>query len=117
MSNQREAIPPKHDNQIQENAGAPRSLVSARFQTIADWFFGYDFFISYCWKDGRKYAVELNRQLGEYGFNCFLDSSDYAKGDNWRKQGERALRKTTRLILIGTPAAHHSEPVKTELRI
>ncbi len=84
---------------------------------IADFLFGYDFFISYCWADGRKYAVALQKRLNALGFNCFLDSSDYAKGDNWRQQGRRALKKTSRLILVGTPKALESEPVANELRI
>ena len=69
------------------------------FRRIADFLFGYDFFISYCWADGRQYAVALQNRLNALGFNCFLDSSDYAKGDNWRQQGRRALKKTSRLIL------------------
>lgn len=58
-----------------------------------DYLFGYDFFISYCWSDGRKYALKLHEQLSNIGFRCFLDSSDYAKGDNWRNQGSKALKK------------------------
>jgi len=86
-------------------------------QRVADFMFGYDFFISYCWADGRHYANELQRKLEGQGFKCFLDSSDYAKGDNWRAAGQRALKKTSRLILVGTPKAVLSEPVANELRI
>ena len=87
------------------------------FQRFADFLFGFDFFISYCWADGREYAVQLQKRLEERGFQCFLDSSDYAKGDNWRAAGRRALKKTSRLILVGTPKAVLSEPVANELRI
>lgn len=87
------------------------------FGRLSDFVFGYDFFISYCWADGRDYAVALAKQLQEQGFECFLDSSDYAKGDNWRDQGRRALKKTSRLILVGTPKALLSEPVQHELEI
>lgn len=84
---------------------------------LINFVFGYDFFISYCWIDGRDYAVALARQLQDQGFECFLDSSDYAKGDNWKDQGRRALKKTSRLILVGTPKALVSEPVQHELEI
>lgn len=84
---------------------------------LNDYVFGYDYFISYCWADGRQYAVELAKRLQEQGFECFLDSSDYAKGDNWREQGRRALRKTARLVLIATPKAFASEPVAREVEI
>lgn len=99
-----------HNNQREKDS---RSL----FRQAVDWVFGYDFFISYCWADGREYALALERKLEAQGFNCFLDSSDYAKGDDWRQQGRRALKKTSRLILIGSPAALGSEPVQNELRI
>lgn len=87
------------------------------FQRLADWLFGYDFFISYTWSDGRKYALQLKERLEDSGFKCFLDSSDYAKGDNWREQGRRALKRTSRLVLVGTPNVLQSEPVENELRI
>ncbi len=92
-------------------------MASTLIRKIFDYLFGYDFFISYCWKDGREYALELNKKLESYGFKCFLDSSEYAKGDNWREQGSRALKKTSRLILVGTPFALDSEPVLAEVRI
>ncbi|MFM9115816.1 MAG: hypothetical protein ACKOU6_06595, partial [Planctomycetota bacterium] len=41
---------------------------------------GYDFFISYCWADGRVYALALNSELKKRGFRSFLDSEDYEKG-------------------------------------
>ena len=80
-----------------------------------DFLFGYDYFISYAWVDGRDYAVALARELAAMGFECFLDSKDYAKGDNWRLAGRRAIRKTARLILVGSPGALVSEPVLREL--
>ncbi|MGB8170496.1 MAG: hypothetical protein WCF18_23535, partial [Chthoniobacteraceae bacterium] len=39
------------------------------FERVADFLFGFDFFISYCWADGRHYATELQRKLEEQGFN------------------------------------------------
>jgi WD40 repeat protein len=85
------------------------------FQRVADSLFGYDYFISYAWADGRAYAVALARELQQMGFECFLDSKDYAIGDDWRAAGRRAIRKTSRLILVGSPGALASEPVLREL--
>lgn len=85
--------------------------------SVADYLFGYDFFISYSWSDGRHYAVQLHHELTKLGFACFLDSKDYAKGDNWREKGIRYLRKTSRLILIGSEGALTSAPVKAELEL
>ena len=84
-------------------------------QSLADFVFGYDFFISYAWADGRPFALSLQKQLVQRGFDCFLDSSEYAAGDNWDLVGARAIRKTSNLILVGTPAALESRPVKLEV--
>ena len=47
------------------------------FQNIAgrlvDVIFGYDFFISYTWADGSKYAHSLCEKLKAQGFTVFLD--------------------------------------------
>jgi WD40 repeat protein len=80
-----------------------------------DFCLGFDFFISYAWKDGRTYALALEAALKDHGFECFLDSKHYAKGDDWRLVGRMALRRTSRLILVCTPAALESEPVLREV--
>jgi len=43
-----------------------------------DAVFGYDFFISYSWLDGRTYAAALMRRLELQGFQVFLDRNNYA---------------------------------------
>src|SRR4029453_13798554 len=90
-----------------------------RFQDIAgrlvDIIFGYDFFVSYTWADGSKYAHSLYEKLKAQGFTVFLDEEEYARGDNWTLLGRRALKKTRQLALIVTPRVHKSEPVLKEL--
>jgi TIR domain len=86
-------------------------------EKIQDWLFGRDFFISYRWEDGRPYAVQLTEKLRERGYNCFLDSDSYLKGDLWPRVGERELKKTARLVLVGTPKVHDSKPVARELKV
>jgi hypothetical protein len=87
------------------------------WQRLVDSCFGYDFFVSYAWADGRTYAVQLTKKLEAMGFECFLDSAKYAKGDNWKLAGQRALRKTSRLVLVVSPRAHESKPVLREVQI
>src|SRR6266545_807313 len=90
-----------------------------RFQDIAgrlvDVIFGYDFFVSYTWADGSKYAHSVYEKLKAQGFTVFLDEEEYARGDNWTLLGRRALRKTRQLILVATPKVHASGPVLKEL--
>jgi len=74
-------------------------------QQIGDWVFGYDFFISYRWSDGRIYAINLAKALKKKGYDCFLDTEDYLPGANWIVGGEIAIKKTTRLIYICTQDA------------
>jgi WD40 repeat protein len=91
-----------------------------RFQKITgrlvDVIFGYDFFVSYTWADGSKYADSLYKKLTAQGFTVFLDKKDYARGDNWTLLGRRALKKTRQLILVATPKVHESGPVLKELK-
>src|SRR6266550_9185230 len=82
---------------------------------LVDVIFGYDFFISYTWADGSKYADSLYEKLKAQGFTVFLDREEYARGDNWTLLGRRALRKTKQLILVATPKVHASGPVLKEL--
>src|SRR5437762_3046736 len=82
---------------------------------LVDVVFGYDFFVSYTWADGSKYAHSLYEKLTAQGFTVFLDKKDYAHGDNWTLLGRRALKKTRQLILVATPKVHESEPVLKEL--
>src|SRR5262245_36207471 len=82
---------------------------------LVDVIFGYDFFVSYTWADGSKYADSLHEKLKAQGFTVFLDKEEYTRGDNWSLFGRRALRKTKQLILVATPKVHESVPVLKEL--
>jgi len=90
-----------------------RSLV----RRLLDFVFGYDFFISYSWSDGAAYATALASRLEADRFAVFLDRTDYASGDNWKKVGAWTLRRTGQLILVGSPAAVRSDPVLHEVEI
>jgi WD40 repeat protein len=79
-------------------------------ERILDWFYGYDYFICYRWSDGRLYALALAQRLKKEGFDCFLDSASYVKGDNWKRVGERSLKRTSRLVLVGSPEAVRPTP-------
>jgi WD40 repeat protein len=84
---------------------------------LADLIFGYDFFISYRWTDGQAYAAALSRALETMGFECFLDREDYVAGDDWKKIGAWTLRRTSYLVLVGSPGALTSKPVLREVRL
>jgi WD40 repeat protein len=103
----------------QQPGTVPSSGIEQRplWERINGCVFGYDFFISYTWADGREYALALTRELEKLGFDCFLDSDDYRKGDHWKRMGGWTLRRTSRLVLLATPESGRSEAVLTELKI
>lgn len=92
-----------------------------KWRRLVDSVFGYDFFISYKWMDGRKYAETLARELKSHGFEVFLDSERYGQGDDWKKIGAWILKRTGQMILVATKLAlepgETETPVEREVRI
>lgn len=87
-------------------------------RSLADFVFGYDLFVSYSRRDwGDTYALELVRQLSgpPHDFRCFLDAMSMETGDSWRRQGARALRKSSKIVLLLTEGALDSPGVLAEL--
>jgi hypothetical protein len=77
-----------------------------RIRAAYDRLFGYDFFISYAWADGRLYAEALAGQLTKYHrYRCFLDDREMGGGTPWRVAVDRVLSRSSVLILIASPAA------------
>ena len=100
------------------------------FDLIYRTIFGFDYFIAYTWKDkdgrdqrnnpkqsGRFYAESLRKELQneKHDLVCFLDSEDFEKGQNWQCSGQRALRGTSRLIVILSPGIAESVAVREEV--
>jgi TIR domain len=99
------------------SSAAKKELRRPFWQRLVDAFFGYDFFIAYSQGDGKAYAGDLARRLKNRGFECFLDTEDFAKGDDWKSVGAWALKRTSRLVLVGSPKALESKPVLREVQI
>jgi hypothetical protein len=61
-------------------------------------------------------AVGLAEQLSRspYDFKCFLDAKSLETGYSWRLQGRRALRKSSKIILLLTPGVLLSPGVRDE---
>ena len=86
-------------------------------QKLADKIFGYDFFISYAWSDGRNYALGLANRLHQRRRACFLDSEEFIPGEGLTQATHRALKRTRVLVLVGSPIAPTRSSVQTELQI
>lgn len=78
---------------------------------VFDWLFGYDYFLGHRSVDGKLYAAALHERLTAKGneLDCFLDVKHYGAGGRLIDMQSRALKKTTRLIVIVTPRAHDEE--------
>jgi hypothetical protein len=78
------------------------------WQRIFDLFFGYDYFIAHRSVDGKPYAAALYDALTAEGneLDCFLDVKHYDAGGRLPWMQSRALKKTSRLIVISTEHAH-----------
>ncbi|HBY60080.1 MAG TPA: hypothetical protein DEH78_09670 [Solibacterales bacterium] len=87
------------------------------WKRVEDYLFGYDFFISYRWEGGKVYAIRLAKALAERGFDSFLDSESYQKGDDWQAVGAAAILRTSTLIVVGSPGIVESKPVLREVKI
>ena len=103
------------ENHASASSAPPRRSF---WQRRVDAFFGYDFFISYAWADGKTYAHDLAQRLTRRGFECFLDNEGgFLLGDDLNVIGRWALKRTSKLVLVGTPRALQSEPVLLELQV
>jgi len=85
---------------------------------VRNWLWGYDYFISYHWRSGGRYAVALSQLLQERQFDCFLDKTEFVAGDDWLEEAASALQNTQRLIVIATrEAVIDSVPVAHEVEV
>jgi WD40 repeat protein len=83
---------------------------------VADFLFGYDFFIAYKRNESQNYAVALNELLEKRGgFSCCLDVTEFRPGDKWRWVRLRAIDNTSCLILVATRGALASAEVRYEV--
>ena len=62
--------------------------------------------------------MRLAERLRDRGFDCFLDPSEFAAGDDWKNEAAHALSHTGRLVVIATHAAiAGSEAVQHEIEV
>ncbi len=77
------------------------------FKKISDQIFGYDFFICYRQADARSFAEALYQELttSKYNFDVFWDVKHFAAGKNIQMMQKRALKRSTRLIVLTSEQA------------
>ncbi len=66
---------------------------------------GYDAFISYAHADGHEYAHRLRDLLHARDLVAFLDTGELHGGESLSRALRAALKRTRRLVVVGTEAA------------
>ncbi len=89
--------------------------LQARFRSLVDLLFGFDFFISYSHSDGYRYPEQLTERLELLGFKVFLDSRIYVVGDDLKIATRRRIRMSKKLIVIAREKALESHWVLKEV--
>ncbi len=97
------------------------------FSWLADWLWGYDFFVSYSHRDGilvengrpkSHYVRSLVQQLRdcEEKFSVFLDETEFDPGIELKAATKRHVRASTKLLLVARPNAIESKWVYAEVQ-
>ena len=107
----------KDDDGIPGKTGSrgDRRRQDSRFVAAVDYLVGYDVFISYGWLDGSNYSAALKERLESAGIACFWDKEQVIPGSPLKPSLGRALRRSTVLVVVGTPAAFGSRYVAGEV--
>lgn len=74
--------------------------MNALFERVANYCFGFDFFVSYSHADGKEYPRRLKQRLEESGFKVFLDQIEYAPGADLRRETRRQVLKSRHLVVV-----------------
>jgi WD40 repeat protein len=83
---------------------------------VADYLFGYDFFISYAHDDGLKYPQALADELQKMGYTVFLDTRIYVVGIDLKAATRRRIRMSHKVVVIARPQALVSDWVRREVQ-
>jgi hypothetical protein len=97
-----------------EETVLPRPSV---LRQVADWVFGYDFFISYAQRDGLRYPTTVKSRLEAGGYKVCLDRDDYVAGDDLPHVTRRRVRMSRKLVVVARPGALQSDWVQREVDI
>ncbi len=84
---------------------------------LADFLFGFDYFVSYAHADGQNYARELTKQLEAAGFSVFLDERIYVAGDDLQIATRRRIRMSKKLVVIVREHVLASDWVRKEVEV
>ena len=87
--------------------------ISDRTAAVVDRLYGYDVFVAHRRVDGARYAEALVERLDQAKpkLSSFIDKREYGPGDELSQATIRNIRKSTMLVVVGSPAIKdHRDP-------
>jgi WD40 repeat protein len=97
--------------------GSLRRLLRKIPSALQRFLFGDDVFISYSRRDASDYALALAAKLTQHKLSCFLDQWGTRPGNELPKGLVTSLKRSTIMVLLGTPGAAQSVSVAEELEL
>jgi WD40 repeat protein len=88
-----------------------------RRDALGRFLFGDDVFLSYSRHDASAYALALAAALTKRNLSCYLDQWGTPPGDELPDALVRSLRRSTMLVVLGSPAAAHSRSMAREVAL
>lgn len=73
-------------------------------------------FISYARKDAENFAIELKNTLDSKQYPTWLDTNLQASTQNWSREIEIAIKKSSVVLVLLSPAVHDSDWILNEVQ-
>ncbi|MFC1572743.1 TIR domain-containing protein [Candidatus Eisenbacteria bacterium] len=113
----RKPDPPTPGGRPSGPSGWVRRRVASLFERIRRFLFGDDVFISYSRGDASGYALALAASLTEAKVSCYLDQWGTRPGAKLPDGLVTSLKRSSLLVLLGTPGAAQSDLVRQEVSL
>lgn len=83
---------------------SPWRKLTAMMARLVDRLYGHDVFVAHRRVDGAGYAEALVERLDRERLASFIDKREYGPGDELSHATLRNIRKSTMLVIVGSPA-------------
>lgn len=100
---------------VARQPGRMRAAVRRVADALGRFVFGHDVFVSYARRDALAYAERLADALTKRKLFCYLDQWGAPPGEKVPRSVFRQVRRSTVLVVVGSPAALESRAIREEI--
>jgi WD40 repeat protein len=100
---------------VARQPGRMRVAAARVSDALGRFVFGHDVFVSYARRDALAYAERLANALTERKLFCYLDQWGAPPGEKVPPTIFRQVRRSTVLVVVGSPAALESRAIREEI--